>query len=65
MEELTAFTDFVQTVGFPIAMCLAMFWYINRQGESHKAEIDKLSEAVTNNTLIMEKLYDRLTQGRD
>ena len=32
-----------------------------QEEEQHKAEIDKLSEAVNNNTLVMQKLIDKLS----
>lgn len=50
----------VAQLGFPIAMCLLMFWYVTKKDESHKEEIDKMSEAVNNNTLVMQKLIDKL-----
>lgn len=31
-----------------------------QEQEQHKEEIDKLSEAVNNNTLVMQKLIDKL-----
>lgn len=50
----------ITTVGFPIVMCLLMFWYVREQAEEHKSEIDKLSEAVNNNSLIVQRLADIL-----
>lgn len=52
--------NLITTIGFPIAVCLICFWYINKMQESHKQEIDKLSEAVQNNTIVMQKLIDKL-----
>lgn len=53
-------TSIISTVGFPIAVCLICFWYINKMQEQHKAETDKLAEALNNNTLVMQKLIDNL-----
>lgn len=50
----------ISTVGFPIAMCLLFFWYINKMNEKHADEVNKLSEALQNNTLVMQKLVDKL-----
>lgn len=58
--DLNVLLQAITTVGFPIAMCLLLFWYIREQSESHKSEIDKLSEAVNNNTLIIQRLTDIL-----
>lgn len=50
----------ITNVGFPIAVCLICFWYINKMQEQHKAETDKLAEALNNNTLVMQRLVDKL-----
>ena len=53
----------IASLGFPIIACFALFWYINKQQEQHKAETDKLAEALNNNTLVMQKLVDKLAGG--
>ena len=58
--DFGSITQVISSLGFPIAVCLICFWYINKREEQNKAEIDKLSEAVNNNTLVMQKLVDRL-----
>ena len=50
----------VTTVGIHIAVCMICFWYINKVQESHKQEIDKLSTALNNNTVVMQQLVDKL-----
>lgn len=50
----------ISTLGFPIVMCGALFWKMLRQDEQHKEEMDKLSEALNNNTLALSKLTDKL-----
>lgn len=50
----------ISTLGFPIVMCGALFWKMLRQDEQHKEEMDKLSEALNNNTLALTKLTDKL-----
>lgn len=49
-----------QTVGFPIGMCLILMAYIYKMGERHKEEIDKMSDAVENNTIALTKLLATL-----
>lgn len=63
--DFGSITQAISSLGFPIAVCLICFWYINKRDEQHKAEIDKLSEAVNNNTLVMQKLADRLEDDDD
>ena len=52
----------IAQLGFPIAMCLLLFWYVTKKDEAHKEEMDKISEALNNNTLVMQKLVDKLDQ---
>lgn len=63
--DFGSITQVISSLGFPIAVCLICFWYINKREEQNKAEIDKLSEAVNNNTLVMQKLVDRLGENGD
>ena len=50
----------VSTLGFPIVMCGAMFWYMLKEKDTHKEEMNSITEALNNNTLILQKLCDRL-----
>lgn len=50
----------VGSLGFPIVMCGALFWRQVKSDEQHKAEMDKLSEALNNNTMAITKLSDKL-----
>lgn len=50
----------ISTVGFPIVACGALFYYITKMNDVHKAETDKMSDAINNNTLVIQKLLDRM-----
>lgn len=50
----------ISTVGFPIAMCLVLAWYVYTKDKSHKEEIDKLSDAVNKQTLSIQRLVERI-----
>lgn len=50
----------VSGLGFPIVACFGCAWYINKQSDSHKEEIDKITEALNNNTLALTRLIDKL-----
>lgn len=60
MELLDVIVKFIQNVGFPIACVVAMFWMWDRERQEHKAEAEKWTEAINNNTLIMQRLLDKL-----
>ena len=50
----------ISTVGFPIVMCGALFWYIQKENCYNRDKIDKLSEALNGNTAVIGKLLERL-----
>lgn len=54
--EAQEITNIISNVGFPIAVCLVMFYYMNKQSEKHKQEIDKLSETLQGNTKVLTEL---------
>lgn len=58
--DVATITNLVTTVGFPVVVCLATMYYIKYLNDQHKQEIDKLSEALQNNTLVMQRLLDKL-----
>ena len=61
--DVSAISQIIGSLGFPIAVAIACFWYINKQEEQHKLEIDKMAEAVNNNTLVVQKLLDKWEHG--
>lgn len=50
----------ISTLGFPICMCLIMCYYINKINDAHKEESDKFADALNNNTIVLQKLCDKL-----
>ena len=64
-------TTMITTVGFPIVMCLCMAWYVKyttdtnradmeKERQLHDSEMTKVTEAINNNTLALQKLADKL-----
>lgn len=62
--DIGTITSLIGSVGFPVCVCLICFWYINKQQESHKEEIGNLTNALNNNTVVMQQLVDHL-RGND
>lgn len=71
MDAITAIT----TLGFPTVACIAMAWYVKyitdknekaRQAESenHKAEMQKVTEAINNNTLALTVLTENIRKEK-
>lgn len=52
--------NIISNLGFPIAVCVACFWYINKLNEQHTEEMNKVTEAVNNNTIALTQLIDKI-----
>ena len=61
----------IGSYGFPIVACCALAWYFNKINENyrndlkelnanHKEEVKAMTEAIANNTLVIQKLVDSL-----
>lgn len=46
----------ISSVGFPVVMCAALFWYNIRQQETLQDEIKSLNEIIANNTRVLAEL---------
>lgn len=54
--DISDATNIISNVGFPVAMCLLLFFYMERQNDRHKQETDKLNETLQGNTKILTEL---------
>lgn len=52
--------NLIPTLGFPVVACCACFWYLTQADERHREEVNKLSEAINNNTLVIRQLLDKI-----
>jgi hypothetical protein len=50
----------ISSVGFPIVMCGALFWYIQKENAANRDKIDKLTDVLSANTAVIAKLLERL-----
>lgn len=58
--ELGILAEVVTTFGLPAACLIWGFWFINKQEENHREDVKNLTEAVNNNTIVMQKVCDKL-----
>lgn len=58
MEAGNFIINSIGAVGFPIVMCLIIFWYLNEERKSHKEEMDTLSKTIEENTKAIVELQD-------
>lgn len=59
MAELETIINAITQVGFPIVMCLILMKYCSELNDKHKAETDKVVEAVNECTAMINKLLDK------
>lgn len=61
----------IGSLGFPIVACMGMAYFfakandnyrndIKESNQLHKQEMDAMTEAINNNTLVLNRLIDRL-----
>lgn len=61
----------IGSLGFPIVACIAMAWFFAKVNDNyrndikelqatHKEEVKAMTEAIQNNTLVIQKLVDKL-----
>lgn len=64
----------ISTVGFPIVACLLLGWFVKYQTDSyreevkelqkdHKEEVQRMTEAINNNTIALTKICERIPEG--
>lgn len=54
--DTNSIIQIVSTLGFPIVMCGALFWYMVKQREAHKEETDHLKDTINENTKVLAEL---------
>lgn len=54
----------ITNLGFPIAVCVMLMWYIRELINKHETETKEFTEALNNNTLALQKLCDKLDVER-
>lgn len=55
----------ITNVGFPIAICVMLMWYIRELTSKHQTETKEFTEALNKNTLVLQRLCDKLGIERD
>ena len=72
--DFTSILSAISSTGFPIVACVGIAWFFNKVNENyrqdikemsqqHKEEMQAMTEAVTNNTIALQKLIDKLGGG--
>jgi hypothetical protein len=60
--EITEIVSMISTVGFPIAMCIMLCWYVKSTNDSYRQDIKSLQQSIDNNTAVMNKIINKLEE---
>lgn len=52
----------ISNVGFPIAMCVALFYYMIKQRQEHSVELENLRNTLEENTKVLTELSTLIKQ---
>ena len=74
--DFNSLAQIIGTLGFPIVACCAMAYFFAKVNDNyrndikelqanHKEEISGMTEAINNNTLVIQKLVDRMERDSD
>lgn len=55
----------IRDVGFPIAACIFMAYYINKHETQHHEDMVNITNALNNNTTAINLLIDRSEKDED
>lgn len=61
MEMLNA--ELINIVGFPIAVCIALFYIIREMSKNHKETILQFKYSVDENTKALHHLINKIDRG--
>lgn len=74
MPDMSTIIQVIGSLGFPIACCIYLFYSMQKERDAnavqreadraeHKLEMDKMTEALHNNTIVIQKLVDTLSES--
>ena len=58
--DVTTITQLIGSLGFPIVCCGALFWYMIKEKDAHKSEMEELRKSVDANTQAINNLCEHL-----
>lgn len=54
--DISQIIELISGVGFPVAVCIALFYFLNKSNEKHQQEIKQLTETINSNTQVLTEL---------
>lgn len=60
--DINSISQIFSNLGVPVACLIVTFYLWYKETNSHKEEMSKMTDALNNNTLILQKLLDKLSK---
>lgn len=61
--DVSGIIEFINGVGFPIAVSIALFWQNNQRTQQYSELLKELTTIINNNTRSIERLTDELGEN--
>lgn len=58
--EVLPIKELIEVVGFPIAVCVALFWMLNTTIRKQTQVMEELSRSIDSNSALVQSLLNRL-----
>ena len=58
LMDIQVIGQLIASLGFPIVASAALFWFINKQEERHKEEMDGVRKTLEENTTVLQSLKE-------
>lgn len=60
--DINSISQIFSNLGVPVACLIVTFYLWYKETNAHKEEMSKMTDAFNNNTLILQKLLDKLSK---
>lgn len=57
---IAEFCNIISNTGFPIAMCIILVKYVQKNDDKRENDSKEIREALNNNTAVIQRLIDRI-----
>lgn len=62
--NLSAIVDLINGVGFPIAVCVALFWFNRETIKEQQKLLIEFKDIIRDNSEVMRDLVDEIKRGK-
>lgn len=60
MPDIQVITGVISNLGFPIAVCVFLGWYLIKSNQNHRDETKELQKAISDLTIVITELRDAM-----